>query len=251
MNRKVIIYTLTDPFTNNIRYIGKTVRSLNQRLSEHIKYSINKSTYKDCWIYNLDCKGIKPVIEELDIVDEKDWQFWEQYWISQVRNWNFSLTNSTNGGESNNSEAVRRAADKKGRKIEVYDINGSFLYLFSCPARVKEKLNLTHSSVQKSLSGRSWRAGKYLVRYQDDIDKRLVKDKSIHKNKRINKYKKLFLLNSNNEIIKSFNCSKQFAEYLCIPRNAIYTAINGRGFYKNYTFVCNDSFHVYCKINNK
>jgi hypothetical protein len=41
----VTIYTLTDPVTNKIRYVGKTTTDLDKRLRYHI-YEINRSKNK-------------------------------------------------------------------------------------------------------------------------------------------------------------------------------------------------------------
>lgn len=38
-------------------------------------------------------------MEVLDIVENDEWQFWEQYWISQTKAWGFNLTNLTIGGD--------------------------------------------------------------------------------------------------------------------------------------------------------
>lgn len=47
--RKVKIYKLIDPFTNEVRYVGKTEKTLKHRLSMHITTSIkNKNkTHKE------------------------------------------------------------------------------------------------------------------------------------------------------------------------------------------------------------
>ena len=96
----VIIYTLKDPITNDIRYIGKTTQTLNRRLQIHV-YKSRKSTtsHKKAWIKGLLNKGLKPIIEKFDEVSNDDWKFWEQYWISQFKAWGFKLTNTTAGGE--------------------------------------------------------------------------------------------------------------------------------------------------------
>ena len=39
------IYTLSDPITNEIRYVGKT-KNPSDRLKGHIKESYKKNTYK-------------------------------------------------------------------------------------------------------------------------------------------------------------------------------------------------------------
>lgn len=91
-----IIYSLLDPDTNEIRYIGKTTeKRKSKRLNEHIRGSSKLKNKKDYWINKLLKKGKKPIMEvieliSLDLVDER-----ESYWISQFAN----LTNLTSGGE--------------------------------------------------------------------------------------------------------------------------------------------------------
>jgi hypothetical protein len=37
-------------------------------------------------------------MEVIDIVEDKQWKFWEQYWICQFKSWGFKLENKNNGG---------------------------------------------------------------------------------------------------------------------------------------------------------
>jgi hypothetical protein len=95
------IYTLNDPETGEIRYIGQTVNSVHRRLTKHISDSKRLNTHVNCWIKSLIKKGIKPVIQELDscLIEELDQT--EIYWISQFKNWGFNLVNLTEGGSRN------------------------------------------------------------------------------------------------------------------------------------------------------
>lgn len=94
--RKVKIYKLIDPFTNEVRYVGKTEKTLKHRLSMHITTSIkNKNkTHKEAWITQVYNKGKRPIIELIEEVDFSDWQTKEIFWISQFNN----LTNICRGG---------------------------------------------------------------------------------------------------------------------------------------------------------
>jgi hypothetical protein len=96
----VKIYVLIDPITGLVRYVGKTSQELNLRLKDHISnYRLKATTHKSCWIKGLKSKGFVPIIEEIDLVLEEDWEFWERYWIAQFKTWGFDLTNGTSGGE--------------------------------------------------------------------------------------------------------------------------------------------------------
>lgn len=93
----IYIYILVDPITNDIKYCGKT-NNIKVRLTGHLKekkYNIEKSE----WIKNIKSLGLKPTIEIIDEVDDNDWDFWEKYWISQLKTWGFNLFNKTDGGE--------------------------------------------------------------------------------------------------------------------------------------------------------
>lgn len=96
-NRKIWIYTLTDPRNNLVKYIGKTFR-LNRRLNDHIN-EINSNTKKTAWIKNLKKENLKPIFEILEETNIEDCNFLEIYWIGQFKVWGFDLKNTTNGGD--------------------------------------------------------------------------------------------------------------------------------------------------------
>jgi len=99
------IYTLSDPITNEIRYVGKS-DNLKLRLGEHIRKCKYAKTHKNNWIKSLLSKNLKPVIEVLDEVNNNDWGFWETYWIETMKMWGFNLTNIANGGRGGNQGPI-------------------------------------------------------------------------------------------------------------------------------------------------
>lgn len=100
MNDYTYIYTLSDPITGNIRYIGKT-NNLRYRIGRHVFDSIKDTkTHKRAWIKSLLDKGLKPNIEILDIVLKSEWEFWEKFYINLFKIWGFNLLNLSEGGES-------------------------------------------------------------------------------------------------------------------------------------------------------
>ena len=107
------IYSLSDPITNEIRYVGKT-RNPEERFKNHCNPLHNRKSHKRNWVNKLRRKGVKPVFEILDIVDDKDWIFWEQYWVWQCKAWGFNLVNHTMGGEGLTMK--NKTSFKKGNK---------------------------------------------------------------------------------------------------------------------------------------
>lgn len=97
----VKIYTLEDPRNGQIRYVGKTIQTLQKRLYSHCsEYRLQKEfSHKNSWIKQLKNLGLKPIIKLLDEVDNQDWEIQEKSWISLLQSWGYNLTNMTNGGE--------------------------------------------------------------------------------------------------------------------------------------------------------
>lgn len=75
-----MIYIYLLEIENNICYVGKT-NDIKRRIKEHTrKLSTN-------FRYTI-----------LDEIKDKNWKFWEQYWIEQFKQWGFTLLNKNNGG---------------------------------------------------------------------------------------------------------------------------------------------------------
>ena len=92
------IYILIDPITNQVRYIGKA-NNISERYKAHLNKARKHQIHKLNWINSLKGKGLKPIIEVIDIIPIEDWIFWETYWISQFKTWGFKLINYTDGGD--------------------------------------------------------------------------------------------------------------------------------------------------------
>lgn len=94
----VKIYSLNDPDTLEIKYVGKTVQKLEKRLSGHItKAKYNRTTHCSCWIYNLLIKNKRPKIQLIEECLENIWIEREQYWIKYYKD---IIYNHSVGGES-------------------------------------------------------------------------------------------------------------------------------------------------------
>lgn len=109
------IYSLSDPRTRGIRYIGKT-NNLATRRSHHCSsYHNRANTHKCNWVRSLLTKGLLPTLDVVDEVDRYRSDFWEQHYISLYRSWGFRLTNLTSGGEGcfEHSIETKRLLSKK------------------------------------------------------------------------------------------------------------------------------------------
>lgn len=89
------IYSLTDPNTNEVRYIGKTSEPKNS-LKQHLSDKAD-NPHKVNWINKLQRQGQKPIMEILEICGE-EWQDRERFWIRLLSPL-CRLVNATEGGE--------------------------------------------------------------------------------------------------------------------------------------------------------
>lgn len=113
--RPVKIYVLKHPDTLEVRYVGKTVRSLSRRLDNHIANARGNKHNKHLsnWILKIITEGKKPIIELLEECEHSVWQEREKYWISQFDN----LINMTVGGDGCEGFIHKPETIEKLRKI--------------------------------------------------------------------------------------------------------------------------------------
>ncbi len=92
----LFIYGMSDPRTNEIRYVGKT-HNLIGRLENHLRRKDERSI-KSKWIKDLKCLNLAPEIFILEEVKNENWQELEIFWIQYLKFIGCNLTNSTAGG---------------------------------------------------------------------------------------------------------------------------------------------------------
>lgn len=91
------IYTLSDPKTGEVRYVGKTVNSLARRLSNHLRDT--RLNHRYCWIKSVLNRGLKPIINAIEKNIGDNWVERERYWIGFYNSQGAHLVNHSDGGE--------------------------------------------------------------------------------------------------------------------------------------------------------
>jgi hypothetical protein len=163
---KTFIYTLEDPRTKEIRYIGKS-DNIEKRIKSHITRSKKKKTYLDCWIYSLLENGYKPKIEILDEVNYDEWEYWEIYWIAQFKQWGFKLVNLTKGGKSVNLIYKRKNTSRR-KKVIQYTLNGDFVKIYDSITSVFEENKSKKGHIPRCCINKTGKCLNSLWRYYEE-----------------------------------------------------------------------------------
>jgi hypothetical protein len=159
---RVFIYTLADPETGEIRYVGKAI-DLYSRYYGH--YKDKRTTHKASWIQSLKKRGFKPVMEVLEEVvdlDDTAWREAEKFWVENLRFLGCRLTNLQEGGLSGarhcreTIEKMRHAA--LNRSPEARANNAAAIALrkgvFKHTPESIEKMRIAHSHISDETRAR-------------------------------------------------------------------------------------------------
>ncbi len=202
---KYKIYTLNDPDTKEVKYVGKTSQSLKRRLAQHIRETYKVRNYRTNWIKQILFKGKLPEIELLDETND-NWQELEIYWIAQIKYWGFKLTNMTNGGDGNNNQVftketlLKKSLALKGRKR---------------PKEVREKISKAHK-------------GKKLSEKTKQKLRLINLGKTYSEESKRKKYKSVLLVDTNGLILEEFESLKAAAEKYNCRKGSISNVCYGR-----------------------
>jgi len=98
-DREWKLYTLSEPETGEVRYVGVTHESLSTRLSVHIYKSKKENNHRATWIRSLLKRGLRPVILQVMSGAGPSWKEAEIALIAHHRSIGTRLVNATDGGE--------------------------------------------------------------------------------------------------------------------------------------------------------
>lgn len=175
---KVYIYSLEDPETGEIRYVGKA-NNIKSRFYGHLNEKGGKNTHKKNWINFLKSKGLKPVIKVLDEVSINEWKFWEKWWYQVLKSWGLNLTNTTVGGDGltfGNNTSFKKGEGSK--PIIAFNKDGSIFKEFDSESSACLELNINNGHLTHVLKGRQKTAGGFAWFYSDQIpDKEIILSK--------------------------------------------------------------------------
>jgi hypothetical protein len=246
---KVIIYTLNDPDTEEIRYIGRTKNSLNQRLNIHLWKAkrTQKPNHRESWLKSLLNQNKKPIIQYLTEIEGWSESYkLEQLLINKYINEGYNLVNSHDRGEG----GIQRIFTEEHRKklsdktklvhkdlsinhnrvpLKVFDLDGNFINNFRSISECAKFLNISNKHLECSLKRNSKRTLKYQVRKLDQPNPEKYKNPRNYKDKNLKSIvatntktnEKLFF-KSRKELIEFFNLKSFSSIYYYLDTNRLF-----------------------------
>jgi hypothetical protein len=164
------IYTLSDPNSGLVRYIGKA-KDVKKRLSNHLSNNhLSTSTKKNNWIISLLRNQQLPIIEVVDEVTSEEIDFYEIFYISLFKSWGFDLLNGTNGGDGfdwsgkkhNDYSKLKKKINSPHRKsVAQFDLDGNLIKEHHSLREAAQSVNGDKSHISKVCKGVS----KYITSY--------------------------------------------------------------------------------------
>jgi predicted DNA binding CopG/RHH family protein len=208
--KKIIIYDLSCPLSGNIRYIGKTSRTIEERLTQHISDTKRKNNHVQCWIKNLLNKNLLPVINIIDEVNENEWIFWEQHYISLFKFLGFDLCNHTIGGEKPCNANSKEAILKRLNTLKTSEAWANKHKTHSVLMKERYKLNLINFrynelSEEQKLKRRRLHSLKMKENYKKDNSNHLKAIKKVMVS--------VSSIDENGNIIKTFESANEAKRY--------------------------------------
>ena len=109
--RRWFIYALRDPLSWDVRYVGKA-NDVVQRYRRHI-YDSPTGRYRNArWIASLRRRGLRPMLELLDVGSGDGHAAAERAWIAELRRQGADLTNTAAGGIGGSGPCTPEARKK-------------------------------------------------------------------------------------------------------------------------------------------
>ena len=239
--RTIYIYSLKDPETNEIRYVGKTT-DINTRLKTHITRSRHNKYHSARWVQSVLKRGLRPIIELVEECTEENWVEREKYWIAYYRE-RFDLTNVLDGGEGgatfgrlgkpwdekqrinnrlarlgvsvnhtkegceNRKKGVRAYYDKNKKPILQYDLEGKFIREWDSAVDAGKEMKISYSDINRACKKETLTAACFQWRYKNSDIKigKYVKPENGSNKRVIQLTKEGEFLNEYKSITEAFN----------------------------------------------
>lgn len=215
---RIYFYTLIDPITNKIRYVGQTVNPPN-RFRNHIyeakKYNKN---HKERWIIQLLRKNLMPIMRVVweEIMAAKEANDFETYMINFYKEDGCDLTNS--------EDRARNTPVVETNPVYQFDLEGNLIARFPNANQAMLLTGVNDAAIGEVCKnpfkpGNNSRGG-FMWAYTEIPSKSYEKPKGTPK--------KTLQLDTNGNILASFDSAREASKATGICYKRISAAITGR-----------------------
>ena len=204
---KQYIYTLYDPISKEIRYVGKS-NNPEERLKRHLSdYSLCESwTDKNKWLLHLKNKNLLPLMTIIDTGNDSNIDELEIKWISYYKNTGLKLLNMTDGGDgfnwrgkkhTNESIEKLKLCSPFRKEIIQFTLENEVVNIFNSMHECEKITGLSRTHISKCChNGKNKTVGGYYFRFIDNYFPCIKSKSSIN-------------LDMLNKIISEFNDNKK------------------------------------------
>lgn len=215
---KTNIYTLTDPRTGLVRYVGKTNTPELRYIKHCCQFETNK---KSSWSKSLRAVGLKPKMDIIDEVPYCDWRFWERHYINLFKASGAKLVNMMDGGIG---AELAGSISKRSKPVLQYSLSGEFIKEFPSIRNASHANSVDHARISFVCMGRRFNsAGGFMWRYKDgEIILKIAPVKRMPFSPI-----PVLQINENGDIIKEWKSVTHAAIGLKIDRTLIWRRCNG------------------------
>jgi len=224
---KIYIYSLTDPISNDIKYIGKS-NNPKVRYYNHL-YDAKRDikTKKTNWIRKLIKSNEKPILDIIEVCNSDNWEEREIYWIDKIK----PKCNQRKGGggtPKNNSEYIKKISNS----VLQYDIDGNFIKEYKSLNEASRESGIPTPNISKNCNGILKHAGFYIWKFRDKNPKKINLDKP--KSLRI-KNRIVLQYDIDGNLIMEYESIRQSSEKSGIKRTSISNCCFKNNNNNNYT----------------
>ncbi len=154
------LYTLSDPRTGEVRYVGWTTCRPSHRLSGHLCEASrrNRTNHKDNWIRALLAEGLRPLLRMVAVCDEGEGAVAEIDLIASLKRLGYRLVNSTDGGEGTTNpppEVRAKIATASRQRMADPEVRARLAAATSAAQRGRPKSQITRERMSIAARNRS------------------------------------------------------------------------------------------------
>ena len=228
---EIFIYTLNHPITQEIKYVGKT-NNPKRRLYHHIEESKRKQGLKNRriinWINLLLSQNLKPIMNILEICNDKNWEEKEKFWIKYYKEKGLELCNIEEGGKhgfKNFSTEIKRfhANNLRGLRSKYSEEQKQYIWKLICENYSDSKIRQIFPEISQSFlyqirKGYKWNHITNISKNRD-IDK--FKGKGYFYNNQANKWIAVVGIKKKKLVLGRFESEKEALDCITEYRKAL------------------------------